>query len=111
MCIYTDRCGHCKSLEPVIRALAKLLHQRKRKYEQASAIPSLAGLPISEDILATRSETGAKDDVVVAQIDGAANDLHSLGSVDVNGFPTIVFVRYVNGTCYSATANMLLNIL
>ena len=83
------RCGHCKSLEPVIRSLAKLLHQRKRKYTQATtAISSLAGLAVSDDIVVTKVDSGAKDDVVVGQIDG---------SVDVNGFPTIVFVRYVDG--------------
>lgn len=92
------RCGHCKSLEPVIRSLAKLLHQRKRKYTQATtAISSLAGLAVSDDIVVTKVDSGAKDDVVVGQIDGSVNDLHSLGSVDVNGFPTIVFVRYVDG--------------
>jgi hypothetical protein len=95
--LFGGRCGHCKSLEPVIRSLAKLLHQRKRKFEHATAIPSLAGLPVSDDIVATKVDAGAKDDVVVAQIDGSVNDLHSLGSVDVNGFPTIVFVRYVDG--------------
>jgi hypothetical protein len=96
-CHLQCRCGHCKSLEPVIRSLAKLLHQRKRKNDQASAIPSLAGLPVSGDIVATKVDAGARDDVIVAQIDGSANDLHSLGAVDVNGFPTIVFVRYVDG--------------
>ena len=91
------RCGHCKSLEPVIHALAKLLHQRKRKYEQIPAIPSLAGLPTSDDVVTSKVDEGAVDDVIVARIDGSVNDVHSLGSIDVNGFPTIVFVRYVDG--------------
>ena len=82
----------------MIRSLAKLLHQRKTKYDHATAIPSLAGLPISNEVVASKVNAGAMDDVIVAEINGAANDLHSLGAVDVNGFPTIVFVRYVNGT-------------
>lgn len=93
------RCGHCKSLQPVIQSLAKLLHQRKRKYGDAtvSAIPSLAGLLTSDEVVSTMVEAGDKEDVIVAQIDGSANDVHSLGPVHVNGFPTIVFARYVNG--------------
>jgi hypothetical protein len=74
-----------------------MLHQRKRKYSHASAIPSLAGLPVSSDVVETKVDAGAKDDIIVAQIDGSTNDIHSLHGVDVNGFPTIVFIRYVDG--------------
>lgn len=84
----------------MIQSLAKLLHQRKRKYEQTTAISSLAGLPVSDDVTEAKVDAGAEDDVIVAQLDGSLNDIHSLDDVDVNGYPTIVFLRYVDGKIF-----------